>query len=78
MNHDSFFLHLISQYCKALLNHCHRVQTRGVCHQRGDVFFHLSQVSAILHSKLQLKCKDQGLKGSFISPLLHCTQWKVK
>lgn len=33
---------------------------------RQEVFFHLSQVAAILHSKRQLKCKDQGLEGSFI------------
>lgn len=50
-----------------------------VCATSQEMLFHLSQAPAILHSQLQLKCKDQGLKGFFlyISGLLDILQWRV-
>lgn len=82
----SFHLSCILSHSLAML--CWTIATgyrQEVCVTRKG-FFSLSlsrssstQVSAILHSKLQLKCKIRDWEVLlYISSLLHCTQWRAK
>lgn len=68
---EAWFLFPASYLSIACLNWTTATGDRPeVCVTSQEMFFHLSQVQAILNLQLQLNCKDWGLKGFFL--ILFC------